>query len=133
MDVPEADKLLEVVVQVNGRSARILLDTGCSTYVLSSRFADWNGIPGIRMRSRPVDLAVSSARAELTHKTGPLERRSRNTVIRKSLYLLPVPQFDTIVGVPFFKENEIDLAGLETGFIEVNGGKVPIKREIGRG
>ena len=37
LEVPEADKLLEVVGQIEGRPARILLDTGCSTYVLSSR------------------------------------------------------------------------------------------------
>ena len=65
MEVPEADKLLEVVGQIEGRPARILLDTGCSTYVLSSSFAKRNGIPGIPMRPRPVDLAVSSARAQL--------------------------------------------------------------------
>lgn len=62
LEVPEADKLLEVVRQIDGQSARILLDTGCSTYMLSSRFAEQNGIPGIRMRSRSVDLAVSNAR-----------------------------------------------------------------------
>jgi hypothetical protein len=55
-----------------------------------------------------------------------LELKIGNTVISKSLYLLPVPQFDAIVGMPFFKENEIDLAGLETGIIEVNGSKIPI-------
>ena len=53
LEVPEADKLLEVIGQIEGRTARILLDTGCSTYVLSSRFAERNGIPGIRMRPRP--------------------------------------------------------------------------------
>ena len=128
LEVPEADKLLEVVGQIEGRSAKILLDTGCSTYVLSSRFAERNGIPGIRMRSWPVDLAVNSARAQLTHKTAPLELRIGNTVIKKSLYLLPVPQFDAIVGMPFFRQNEIDLAGLESGIIEVNGSKVPISK-----
>jgi hypothetical protein len=124
MEVPEADKLLEVVGQIEGRTARILLDTGCSTYVLSSRFAERNGIKGIPMRSRPVDLAVSSARVCLTHKTQPLDLRIGNTVITKSLYLLPVPQFDAIVGMPFFKENEIDLIGLEKGIVKVNGSKV---------
>src|SRR5436189_252343 len=114
MEVPEADKLLEIVGQIEGRPAKILLDTGCSTYVLSSSFAKRNGIPGIPMRPRPVDLAVSSARAQLTHKTAPLELRIGKTVITKSLYLLPVPQFDAIVGMPFFKQNEIDLAGLDS-------------------
>ena len=126
LEVPEADKLLEVVGQIEGRPARILLDTGCSTYVLSSRFAEQNGIQGIRMRSRPVKLAVSSARTNLTHKTWPLELRIGDTVIKKSLYLLPAPQFDAIVGMPFFRQNEIDLAGLELGIIEVNGSKVSI-------
>src|SRR5208282_2522987 len=69
-----------------------------------------------------------SARAQLTHKTAPLELRIGNTVITKSLYLLLVPQFDAIVGMPFFRQNEIDLAGLEFGNIEVNGSKVPISK-----
>src|SRR6266496_4906169 len=128
MEVPEADKLLEVVGQIEGRPVRILLDTGCSTYILSSSFVEQNGIPRIRMRPWPVDLAVSSARAQLTHKTEPLELRIGNMVIRKSLYLLPIPQFDAIVGMPFFRQNEIDLAGLESGIIEVNGSKVPMIR-----
>ena len=51
MEIPEADKLLEVVDQIEGRSAKILLDTGCSTYMLSSSFAKRNGIQGIQMRS----------------------------------------------------------------------------------
>ena len=125
-EVPEADKLLEVVGQIEGRTARIWLDTGCSMYVLSSRFAERNGIPGIRMRPWPVDLAVSSAKKHLTHKTRRVKLKIGNTVIIKSLSLLPVPQFDAIVGMQFFKENEVDLAGLEMGIIEVNRSKTSI-------
>jgi Reverse transcriptase (RNA-dependent DNA polymerase)/RNase H-like domain found in reverse transcriptase/Integrase zinc binding domain/Chromo (CHRromatin Organisation MOdifier) domain/Aspartyl protease len=128
LEVPEADKLLEVVGQIEGRTARILLDTGCSTYVLSSRFAERNGIREIPTRSRPVDLAVSSARVCLTHKTRLLKLKIGNTVIKKSLYLLPVPQFDAIVGMPFFRENAIDLAGLERGIIEINGSPIPMTK-----
>ena len=36
LEVPEAKTLLEVNGQINGKAARILLDTGCSTYVLST-------------------------------------------------------------------------------------------------
>jgi len=133
LEVPEADKLLEVVGQIEGRPARILLDTGCSTYVLSSRFAERNGIERIPMRSRPVDLTVSSARAQLTYKTRPLDLRIGDTATRKPLYLLPVPQFDAIVGMPFFRENEVDLAGLDIGIVEVNGSKIPITEgDIGK-
>ena len=92
--------------------------------MLSSSFAKRNGISEIPMRPQPVDLAISSARAQLTHKTALLELKIGKTVITKSLYLLPIPQFDAIVGMPFFRQNEIDLAGLELGIIEVNGSKV---------
>ena len=51
MKISEADKLLEVIGQIEGRSAKILLDTGCSIYVLSSSFAERNEIQGIQMRS----------------------------------------------------------------------------------
>ena len=78
------------------------------------------------MRPRPADLAVSSPRVQLTHKTEPLELRIENTAIKKSLYLLPVPQFHAIVGMLFFIEYEVDLAGLESGIIEVNGSKAPM-------
>ena len=42
MKIPETDKLLEIVDQIEGRSAKILLDTGCSIYILSSSFVKWN-------------------------------------------------------------------------------------------
>ena len=76
--------------------------------------------------TRPVDLAVSSAKTLLTHKTRLLKLKIGNTVITKSLYVLSVPQFDAIVGMSFFKENEIHLAGLETGFVEAYRSKIPM-------
>ena len=129
IEIPEADKLLEVIDQIEGRLVKILLDTGCSIYVLSSSFAKRNGIQEIQMRSWPVDLAVNNVRAQFTYKTTSLELRIGNTMITKSLYLLPVPQFDAIIGMPFFKQNEIDLAGLEFGNIEVNGSKMSISKD----
>ena len=35
LEVPEADNLLEIVGEIDGRPAKILLNTGCSTYELS--------------------------------------------------------------------------------------------------
>jgi hypothetical protein len=105
------------------------LDTECSTYVLSSSFVKQNEISEIPMRPRPIDLAVSNARAQLTHKTTPLKLRIGKTVITRSLYLLPIPQFDAIIKMPFFRQNEIDLAGLEFGNIEVNENKMPISKD----
>ena len=126
LEVPEADNLLEVIGQIDGQSARILLDTGCSTHVLSSRFAERHGIRTTSVRSRPVALAVSSAKVHLTHKTEPLNLKIGNTVIREPLYILPIPQFDAIVGMPFFKENEIDLTELDWGILKVNESKISV-------
>ena len=80
------------------------------------------------MRSRSVDLVINNARAQFTHKTTSLKLRIGKTMITKSLYLLPVPQFDAIIEMSFFKQNEIDLAGLEFGNIEVNGSKMSIDK-----
>jgi len=55
-----------------------------------------------------------------------LKLRIEEIVIKKSLYLLPVPQFDAIVELSFFRENEISLAGLETRIIEINESKIPM-------
>jgi hypothetical protein len=100
MEIPETDKLLKIVDQIEERSARVLLDTGCNTYVLSSSFAERNGIPGIKMRPRPVDLAISNARAQLTHKTALLQFRIEKTVIIKSLYFL-FHNLMLLLGCPF--------------------------------
>src|SRR4030095_1065017 len=40
--------------------------------------------------------------------------------------MLPIPHFDAIVGMPFFKENEMDITELDKGIIEVNGYKMSI-------
>ena len=127
--IPEADKLLKIIDQIEEQSTKILLDTGCSIYILSSSFAKRNEIQEIQIRPRPIDLAINNARAQLTHKTILLEFRIEKMMITKSLYLLPIPQFDAIIGISFFRQNEIDLTGLEFGNIEVNGSKISINKD----
>src|SRR6266513_1361565 len=71
LEVPEAKTLLEVIGQIDGKFAKILLDTGCSTYVLSTKFATQHGIEEVPIRSRPesdwaqhiatVEFAISSS------------------------------------------------------------------------
>jgi len=50
-------------------------------------------------------------------------------MIMKSLYLLSISQFDAIVEMPFFRQNEIDLTELEFGNIEVNENKISISKD----
>ena len=51
MKIPEIDKLLKIVDQIEGRSAKILLNIRYSIYILSSNFAKRNEIQEIQMRS----------------------------------------------------------------------------------
>src|SRR5438045_7460528 len=130
LEVPEAKTLLEVNGQINGKVARILLDTGCSTYILSTQFATRHNIEKTPMKLRSVDLAVSGVGAQLAYKTGLTKIRIGNTEVEKTLYLLHIQQFDAIVGMPFFTENEVNLSELETGNIEINGTKVRLKDNL---
>ena len=58
---PDQSKPPEVYGKINGYTARILLDTGCSTYVLSSDFAKACGIPNFPSKPIPVELAIRDA------------------------------------------------------------------------
>src|SRR5436190_23992912 len=78
LEVPEAKTLLEVNGQINGKAARILLDTGCSTYVLSTQFATRHNIEKTPMKLRSVDLAVSGVGAQFTYETGLTKIRIGN-------------------------------------------------------
>src|SRR5438876_1494986 len=102
LEVPEAKTLLEVNGQINGKVASILLDTGCSTYVLSTQFATRHNVEKIPIKSRLVDLAVSNVGTHLTYKTGLKKIKIGDTEVERSLYLLPIQQFDAIVGMLFF-------------------------------
>jgi hypothetical protein len=57
---PDAGNLPEIIGSINGYPARILLDLGCSIYILSEEFATQNNISTFRMTPIPIDLAVRS-------------------------------------------------------------------------
>jgi hypothetical protein len=66
---PEAEGLLEVISRIDGHDARILLDTGCSIYVLLEEYVARMRIRRIMMPQKQlIELAVSNARLiQLTH------------------------------------------------------------------
>ena len=55
---PEAKDPSEIVGIIHGQTARILLDSGCSTYVLDSNFAKRARILPISTKPVPIQLAV---------------------------------------------------------------------------
>ena len=58
---PETKEPPAVIGNINGKSARILLDSGCSTYVLSEEFAVHADICQYSTTPVPIELAVRNA------------------------------------------------------------------------
>ena len=57
-DKHEEVKPLVVYGKIDGRTSRIMLDSSCSTYVLSTDFANPSNIPCFPCKPIPVELAV---------------------------------------------------------------------------
>jgi hypothetical protein len=120
---PEADSLLEVISRIDGHDARILLDTRCSTYVLSEEYVARMRIRRIMMpQEQLIELAVSNARLiQLTYQTPRLRISIGTTIVEKIFYILSLSYFDAIIGMPFFNENKIDLSNINNGKLSING------------
>lgn len=109
-DDPDTGKLPVVMGTIDGYPAQILLDSGCSTYVLSSDFADQHQIRSIPITPIPIDLAVrSGSQQEFSTRTKTVPVTIDMVDIYKSFYLLPIPHYDAILGIPFFREHQANL------------------------
>jgi hypothetical protein len=106
---PEAEDPPEVVGTINGHEARILIDSGCSTYVLSSAFAYRTRTQQHPTNPIPVQLAVRNSDDDprITLKTPEIPVTIGDYSTTKAFYTLPLPRYDAILGLPFIKENKI--------------------------
>ena len=86
------------------------------------------GIRRIMMpQKQPIELAVSNARPiQLTHWTLRLRISIGTTIVEKTFYILSLPYFDAIIGMPFFNENKVDLSNINNGKLGINGCNVPL-------
>jgi hypothetical protein len=119
---PEAESLLEVISRIDGHDTRILLDTRCSTYVLSEEYVARIEIRRIMMPQKQlIELAVSNARPiQLTYQTLRLRISIGTTIVEKIFYILSLSYFDAIIEMPFFNENKIDLSNINNGKLGIN-------------
>ena len=103
---PEAKDPPEIVGFIHGQTARILLDSGCSTYVLDSNFAKRARILPISTKPVPIQLAVRAAsQIDLRTKTEKLSMSiGEKTQTQKAFFILPLPRYDAILGIPFVEE-----------------------------
>jgi hypothetical protein len=103
---PEAKDPPEIVGTIHGQPARILIDSGCSTYVLDSNFAKRANVLSILTKPVPIQLAIREAsQIDLRTRTEKLSMSiGEQTQTQKAFYILPLPLYDAILGTPFVEE-----------------------------
>ena len=105
---PDTQEPPSVIGTINGNPARILLDSGCSTYVLSEEFAVHAGIHQYPTTPVAVELAVRDAgQPTLKTQTKELSMSIGQFETRKALYIAPLPRYDAILGAPFVQEFDV--------------------------
>src|SRR5271169_2813981 len=105
---PDTQEPPSVIGTINGNPARILLDSGCSTYVLSEEFAVHAGIHQYPTTPLAVELAVRDAgQPTLETQTKELSMSIGQFETRKALYIAPLPRYDAILGAPFVQEFDV--------------------------
>ena len=109
--------------------ARIMLDSGCSTYVLSTDFAQKNQIPCYSCKPIPVELAVRNAgqfNLDTQTKKLPIEIGTINQ--SKALYVLPLPGCDAIFGMPFLNGRKF-VTNPDQNIISINDILLPLAQD----
>ena len=107
-DKPEEVKPPMVYGNIDERIAQITLDSGCSTYMLSTDFANAGNIPCFPCEPVPVELAVLNAsQFTLDTQTKKLSMEIGSITQSKAAYVLPLPSCDAIFGMPFLNGRKL--------------------------
>jgi hypothetical protein len=122
---PDSQEPPSVIGTINRKSARILLDSGCSTYVLSEEFAVHADVRQYLTTPVAVELAVRNAdQPTLKTQTKELSMSRRQFKTRKALYVAPLPRYDAILGAPFVQA--FDLRFPQNPVAVIKGIEVPL-------
>ena len=107
-DRPEEVKPSVVYGKIDGYIAHIMLDNDCSTYVLSTDFANAGNISCFPCKSIPVELIVRDAsQFTLNIQTKKLSMKVDNIIQSKVSYILPLLSCDAIFGIPFLNGRKL--------------------------
>src|SRR5579859_3910600 len=105
---PEESRPPMVYGKINGKVARIMLDSECSTYVLSTDFVQGGNIPYYSCKPVPVELAVRNAgQFNLDTQTKKLSMEVGPITQSKACYVLLLPGCDAIFGMPFLNGRKL--------------------------
>ena len=129
-DKPEEVKPPVVYGKIDGRIAEIMLDCGCSTYVLSDDFANAGNIPCFPCKPIPVELAIRDAsQFTLNTQTKKLPMEIGSITQSKASYVLPLPSCDAIFGMPFLNGRKLAVYP-EKGIVILDDMELPLVKDI---
>ena len=112
--------------KIDGRTAQIMLDSGCSIYVLSTDFANAGNIPCFPCKPIPVELAVRNAsQFTLNTQIKKLSMEDGSITQSKASYMLPLPGCDAIFGMPFLNGRKLVIYP-EKGIVTLDDMELPL-------
>ena len=128
-DKPEEVKPPVVYGKIDGHTSRIMLDSGCSTYVLSTDFANAGSIPCFPCKPIPVELAVRNAsQFTLNTQTKKLPMEVGTITQSKASYVLPLPSCDAIFGMRFLNGRKL-VTYPKKGIVSLNNVELPLVKD----
>ena len=115
--------------KIDGRTAQIMLDSSCSTYVLSTDFANAGNISCFPCKLIPVELAVRNAsQFILNTQTKKLPVEVGSIIQSKASHMLSLPSCDAIFGMPFLNDRKL-ATYLEKGIIILDDIELPLVKD----
>ena len=115
---------------INGSKARIMLDCGCSTYVLSTDFIQDSNIPCYSCKPIPVELAVRNAgQFNLDTQTKKIPMEVGTITQSKASYVLPLPGCDAIFGMPFLNGRKL-VTNMERNTVSIDDMELPLVKNL---
>ena len=106
-----------------------MLDSGYSTYVLSTDFANAGNIPCFPCKPVPVELAVRDAsQFTLNTQTKKLPMEVGSITQSKASYVLPLPSCDAIFGMPFLNGRKL-VTYPEKGIVILDDIELPLVKD----
>ncbi len=102
---PETYPPPSMLVQLNGHTARVLLDSGCGTMILARNFSNKHNIP--TKEATPVEMQwISNQKSEKVHlQTDAVTVEIKGQTFSKTFYVMDLDHYDAILGQPFIAQH----------------------------
>jgi hypothetical protein len=127
---PYRDKNLKepisVWIKINGTEAHALLDSGCTTDMISAEFAKVVRIQPIKL-AEPVQLQMACVGSRSTINYGGKPTMSIGKLTEKRYFdMVNIDKYDAVLGTPFLRQNKVKLDFEDEGAAVINGERVAI-------